>query len=345
MSGHDAKDFLQQELDGVTNILKATPFDEVLKICNTYVRGVDECISTLNLVQAEKSELKQQLDNCRRHVSKLKTSATGLKSSVERLHEYAVLDDTRVQEKMRCIQRGELKPVKEYVELVKEYSSKTVQCFKSFQTLYDETLKISSELERSIEVQEARAKNKKTKYLAMKIVAVGAMGATCVMAAASVMIVDVFTFGVETIVCASLIAATVLTLGVATGVVTHKAGNKLEELAKGLREMLKEMNVIQKDIIRLGDIVNNIESSLNHIEENRSMLERALKMKVSTGNMMRVLHNSKRGIDSVFTEEKVIIIEELGPTTTEEKTAPITEEWTGISGMPGGIMFPVDTFI
>ena len=108
MSGDDAKKLIK-ELAEVTDVIKAIPFDEVFKICDTYVKGVDECISTLNSLEADTAELKQELEDCRRQVIRLQTSTTGLRTSVERLFKFAIIDEDRYQEKVKCIERGELK--------------------------------------------------------------------------------------------------------------------------------------------------------------------------------------------------------------------------------------------
>ena len=53
------------------------------------------------------------------------------------------------------------------------------------------------------------------------------------------------------------------------------------------------MKLLQKDINRMGDIVNDTETWLQQTEENRSTLQHVIELEVSTTSMLRALHISK----------------------------------------------------
>ena len=246
-SSNTVKDSLR-ELDRVTSCLQVTPFDEVLRICDTFDSSADKCLNTLSL-QPDKAELNQELKDCTRQVTRLQTSAIGLQLSVDRLLAFAILNEDKYEKMVRRIQEDDLVPVREYVELVKVYWIKTIQCFESSKTLYEETITIT---ERSIEVQEARTQNEKTRTQA-----VGRAASVVTLAAAvgAGVVAGVLTFDVG-----ALVVGTVVGLGAAA--VTYKVAEELRSPARGLRQMREEMKLKQKDIVRLGDIVDDMETRL-----------------------------------------------------------------------------------
>ena len=283
-----------RELDGVIRCLHVIPFDEVLTICNTFETSVDTCLTTLDSLQADKAELNQEQKDCKRQVRRLQTSAKELRFSVDKLLEFAFLDEDKYQKMVRHIQEDDHVPVREYVELVKEYWIKTVQCFESFKALYKEAIKIISKTETSIEVQEARARSQKTttQVVGGTVAGAGIAGGVGIGVATSVL-AGIFTFGVGAIVGLSITAVGTAVGGTAVGVGTvYKAVKQLKELetlARGLRQMHEEMKLKKEDIIRLGDIVNDMETGLKHIEENRTTLKRVIELEASTTSTMEAL--------------------------------------------------------
>ena len=218
---------------------------------------------------------------------------------MQRLLDFSVIDEDRIQEMVRCIERRDYTPIKQYVMLVKEYWNNTVKYFKNFKALYEETITISSNTESSMDKQEDNTNNTKTKYEVVSQTATGVALGTGVVATGIVAstIAGFFTFGLGTIAGLALTAGAGMAAGATASVMTEK----VDELARKIRRLQAVMKIIQRDITQLGDIVNSIETSLQQIEENRGMLERVVEMEVSTANVTRVLYNTNKGITEVST--------------------------------------------
>ena len=265
----DDAERLIQVLIGVSSFLQKMRRD-MFTLCDQHVSGITACKETLDSLEVDKAELKQQLEDCKRQLQKVEEYAKELTS------ENAVLN-TRLNDMITSTASGNFRPANDYLFLVREYLRKSMTCFHNLEKAHEDMV---------VHCNKTETKTKQ------------AISGT----AAGVALAGTSTTGVVGTGVAASVGAIVAGAGARSEPVvgTDRASKQLEDLARGLQQVRVEIKSIKRHTTRLSTTVVNMKIWLTKVEQNRKMLECAVKLEASTTSMKRALYSSNEEMDTDY---------------------------------------------
>ena len=221
----DDAERLLQRLVGVTSCLQETPWDALFEDCDRYVSGNTASMEMLDSLEMDEAELKQQLQ-------KAQTYANGFKSSAKNMFENAVLDEKRLNDMKKRIEKGNFRPVNDYLFSVEEYTQNLITCIDQLEKACEDVVVLIDKIKAQA-IGDTTAGMELAGGATTGVVGTGMVGAGTT----------------SPIATSTTVAATGVGVGAAMGI--NETAKQLEELASGLRRMHIEMKSIQNYTTRL----------------------------------------------------------------------------------------------
>ena len=221
----DAETLLQRLVD-VSSCLQETPWDAILENCDQYVSGNTASMETLDSLEVDKAELKQQLEDCKRQLQKAQAYANGLKSAVKNMFENVVLDEKRLNDMKKSIEKQNFRPMNDYLFSVEEYTQNLYTCIGQSIKINEDGVVLIAKLKAQV-IGETTAGAELAGGATTGMVGAGTTSPTA---------------------ASTAVAGAGVVVGAAMGI--NETAKQLEELASGLRQMHVEMKSIQTRLSR-----------------------------------------------------------------------------------------------
>ena len=125
---------------------------------SSFIAWIKE-LDSLESLNVDKAELKQQLKTCQRQLEEVKVYARGAVFSLNQLFLHADLNERKSCRIKEGLRKGDYSSLNDYLLLVKVHARKSTERFREFEEAYRVAVELCNETAQTVEVKRQEAEN------------------------------------------------------------------------------------------------------------------------------------------------------------------------------------------